>query len=427
MGNEKPEQRGFPGRPSASPFASAPPSAMMPFASSRPVAGLEPSGYGASSQPRFNGPPIPPPHSSYPSSDAGFSPRFPNPQFPPQVQPVPPRGPPFTGQPMVPPPPPSAGHPMASPPFVPPGNPQVMPPPGSYRPQSHIPPVPMRPPPQTMNPFPSRGNTPLPASPPSQPGMQRNIYGQADPVTTYVPSPQAPPYFGHQGGYAPHPPIANPSMISREQMQYSGGPPMGTHQGLVDDFSSLSVGAVPGSIDPGVDTKTLPRPLDGDVEPKAFTEMFPLNCDPRYLRLTTSAIPNSQSLLSRWHLPLGAVVHPLAEAPDGEEVPVVNFGPTGIIRCRRCRTYVNPYVTFTDGGRKWRCNICALLNDVPGDYFSHLDVNGRRTDANGRPELTKGSVEFVAPTEYMVRPPMPPLYFFLIDVSVTAVRSGMLE
>lgn len=46
-----------------------------------------------------------------------------------------------------------------------------------------------------------------------------------------------------------------------------------------------------------------------------------------------------------------------------EEVPVVNFAPTGIIRCRRCRTYVNPYVTFTDSGRKWRCNICALLNE----------------------------------------------------------------
>lgn len=42
---------------------------------------------------------------------------------------------------------------------------------------------------------------------------------------------------------------------------------------------------------------------------------------------------------------------------------MVNFGAAGIIRCRRCRTYVNPYVTFTDAGRKWRCNICALLND----------------------------------------------------------------
>lgn len=68
-----------------------------------------------------------------------------------------------------------------------------------------------------------------------------------------------------------------------------------------------------------------------------------------------------------------------------------------------------------------------LYCSVSGDYFSHLDAIGRRIDLDQRPELIKGSVEFVAPTEYMVRPPMPPLYFFLIDVSLSAVRSGMLE
>lgn len=68
-----------------------------------------------------------------------------------------------------------------------------------------------------------------------------------------------------------------------------------------------------------------------------------------------------------------------------------------------------------------------FLCSVPGDYFAHLDATGRRIDIDQRPELTKGSVEFVAPTEYMVRPPMPPLYFFLIDVSISAIRSGMLE
>lgn len=64
---------------------------------------------------------------------------------------------------------------------------------------------------------------------------------------------------------------------------------------------------------------------------------------------------------------------------------------------------------------------------VPGEYFCGLDASGRRYDTDQRPELSKGTVEFVAPTEYMVRPPMPPSYFFLIDVSVSAVRSGLLE
>lgn len=64
---------------------------------------------------------------------------------------------------------------------------------------------------------------------------------------------------------------------------------------------------------------------------------------------------------------------------------------------------------------------------MPSEYFAQLDATGRRVDLDQRPELTKGSVEFVAPAEYMVRPPMPPVYFFLIDVSISAVRSGMIE
>jgi protein transport protein SEC24 len=67
------------------------------------------------------------------------------------------------------------------------------------------------------------------------------------------------------------------------------------------------------------------------------------------------------------------------------------------------------------------------LNEVPVEYFSPLDENGRRRDADERPELSCGSVEYVAPTEYMVRPPMPPVYFFLIDVSLSAVKSGMVK
>lgn len=49
---------------------------------------------------------------------------------------------------------------------------------------------------------------------------------------------------------------------------------------------------------------------------------------------------------------------------------MVNFAGT-IVRCRRCRTYINAYVMFTDGGRRWRCNVCSLLNEgvfevIPG-------------------------------------------------------------
>jgi protein transport protein SEC24 len=71
---------------------------------------------------------------------------------------------------------------------------------------------------------------------------------------------------------------------------------------------------LPGSVESAVDPGMLPRPLDSPDDVKSTGTM---NCNPRYLRLSTNAMPNSHSLVARWHLPLGAVVHPLAEAPPG--------------------------------------------------------------------------------------------------------------
>lgn len=349
MGTENRGRPQFPARPAATPFAAAPPQNMMPFSSSGPVVGSEASGFrptppaaphptvpsstpvvgsqaaGFRSPPlaRFNDPSVPPPPASNIPPPVGPYQRFPASPFPSTAQAPLSRAPPL-GQPL--------GQPLA--------------PPASFRPQSQIPPVPMGSPPQSINfaspnvnvPYSSSDSTfpaPRPNSQSSFPGyarMQSNADSQGPPLQSpfpphqggYAPSPPASssPFLAHQGGYVPPMPVAAPvGLQSRDQMQHLGsGPPIGSIQGLVEDFSSFSIGSVPGSIDPGIDPKALPRPLDGDVEPKLFTEMYPMNCDPRYLRLTTSAIPNSQSLASRWHLPLGAVVCPLAEAPDGVSV-----------------------------------------------------------------------------------------------------------
>lgn len=55
---------------------------------------------------------------------------------------------------------------------------------------------------------------------------------------------------------------------------------------LVEDFSSLSLGSIPGSMAPGLDPKDLPRPLEGDVDPAAFSDLFPVNRGSRYLGLS---------------------------------------------------------------------------------------------------------------------------------------------
>ena len=149
-------------------------------------------------------------------------------------------------------------------------------------------------------------------------------------------------------------------------------------------------------------------------------------CAPRYLKATAAVFPRSKSLAPS--LPLSCVVNPVAQplGPD-DEVPEINFGACGVIRCKSCRTYINPFVKFVENGRRWRCNNCQHINDVPNAYYSTLDAGGVRNDIDERPELQKGQVEISAPAEYMVRPPQAPVFVFVIDVSHQAVASGMLQ
>lgn len=148
------------------------------------------------------------------------------------------------------------------------------------------------------------------------------------------------------------------------------------------------------------------------------------NCPPKYVRSTLNAVPTTHSLLKKSKLPFALVIQPYASLHDMDDpVPVVQ--DQVISRCRRCRSYINPYVTFLDHGHRWRCNMCNLSNDVP-QAFDWDAAAQKSVDRWQRPELNHSVVEFVAPQEYMVRPPQPLVYLFLFDVSYAAVSTGLL-
>ena len=108
---------------------------------------------------------------------------------------------------------------------------------------------------------------------------------------------------------------------------------------------------------------------------------------------------------------------------DGEEeVPVINAPQ--VVRCRRCRTYINPWVSFVENNTRWKCNMCFLTNDVPS-YFDWDESTRSFVNRMSRPELTHSVVEYIAPQEYMVRPPQPVIMLFIIDVTYASVQSGM--
>jgi protein transport protein SEC24 len=152
------------------------------------------------------------------------------------------------------------------------------------------------------------------------------------------------------------------------------------------------------------------------------------NSSPKIARLTINSIPNSAEALASTGLPLGLVMQPFSEPQDGEQpVPVLDFGDAGPPRCRRCRTYINPFMTFRAGGSKMVCNMCSFPNDVAPEYFAPTDPSGVRVDRAQRPELMMGTVEYLVPKEYWAKEPVPLRSLFLIDVSAEAVDRGMLQ
>jgi len=154
------------------------------------------------------------------------------------------------------------------------------------------------------------------------------------------------------------------------------------------------------------------------------------NCSPRYMRSSVYSVPCNQDMLKDSGIPMAIITTPFAKIPaDEHQIRYVDHGPTGPVRCNRCKAYMNPFMQFIDGGRRYVCNICSHSSEVPQEYFCHLDHQGRRVDMYERPELCFGSYEYIATTDYCKdsKLPSPPAFIFMIDVSYQSVQQGMVK
>jgi hypothetical protein len=91
--------------------------------------------------------------------------------------------------------------------------------------------------------------------------------------------------------------------------------------------------------------------------------------DPSYQRSTINAVPTTSSLLSKSKLPFALILAPYRSLNEGEE-PVPLVTDTVIARCRRCRTYMNPYVQFIDGGNRCVPSLSLLFCNSPKNMIS---------------------------------------------------------
>ncbi|XP_037433476.1 protein transport protein Sec24-like CEF [Triticum dicoccoides] len=277
-----------------------------------------------------------------------------------------------------------------------------------------------------------------------RPGLQTPLFGAQT-----APASQPPPFMGVPGANAPafRPPgwqgQTRPGTVRMPGMP-GAMPPNALGQGMPSTPTmpySPHAGAqvsTPSKIDPN----QIPRPItetsvvifetrqagQAAVPPAASSEFIVKdtgNCSPRLMRCTMNQIPCTGDLLTTSGMPLAIMVQPFAlPHPSEEAIQLVDFGEMGPIRCSRCKAYINPFMRFVDQGKIFICNLCGFSNDTPREYLCNLGPDGRRRDADDRPELCRGTVEFIATKEFLVREPMPAVYFFLVDVSMNAIQTG---
>lgn len=156
------------------------------------------------------------------------------------------------------------------------------------------------------------------------------------------------------------------------------------------------------------------------------------NCSTEIMRSTLTACPESESLLKSARLPFGLLMQPYR---DVSSLSVITTHKE-IVRCQRCRMYINPFVSFVNQ-QQWRCNMCNRLNEVPNHFLQKL--GSTRIDPNTgqhlqeydypetRPEINTSTIEFIAPQQYSTRPPPPVRYVYLLDVSNSAVATGYIK
>lgn len=262
-----------------------------------------------------------------------------------------------------------------------------------------------------------------------QPGYPAQGYpAQGYPAQGYPAQPGAQGYPAAQPGYPATPGFNAPAAQGYGPDQAAAG------------IQSMQLGYQPGSyaglsnqlyltdllqeLPPPISDLSLPPPPIVLPHEALITRNPELNASPEFFRCTLNAVPTTSSLLKKLKLPLAVVVRPYVTLHEKDHpVPVVL--DTLIARCRRCRLYINPFVKFAENGHRWRCNFCNLLNDVP-TAFDYNGTTGQSLNRYERHELNYGVVEFLAPPEYMVRPPQPLVYVFVLEVTATAVNSGLL-
>lgn len=148
-------------------------------------------------------------------------------------------------------------------------------------------------------------------------------------------------------------------------------------------------------------------------------------------RSTINSVPKDQSKLKGSSIPFFLNVD---FQKENTFAPVIT---ESLVRCVKCKAYLNPYVEIIMPGYKWKCNLCETINETSTPF----QMKERRSCENPndpavnsqfnkayfvREELRNDVYELEAPDTFNVATPDPPIICFIVDVSAESSRLAIL-
>ncbi|XP_068647127.1 protein transport protein SEC23 C-like [Aristolochia californica] len=131
------------------------------------------------------------------------------------------------------------------------------------------------------------------------------------------------------------------------------------------------------------------------------------------VRMPWNVIPGTKKESSDCVIPPAALYTPLKPFPN---MPVLPYSP---LRCRTCRSVLNPFSIVDFTNKIWICPFCFQRNHFPPHYASITEQN---LPGELFPQFT--TVEYESPAE---KSPVPPVFLFVVDTCIIEEELGYLK
>ncbi|KAM7476611.1 hypothetical protein LguiB_023854 [Lonicera macranthoides] len=131
------------------------------------------------------------------------------------------------------------------------------------------------------------------------------------------------------------------------------------------------------------------------------------------VRMPWNVLPGTKQEAAQSIIPISAIYTPLKPFPN---MPVLPYSP---LRCRNCRSVLNPFAIIDYSTKVWICSFCLHRNHFPPHYHSISDDN---LPAELFPQYT--TIEYESATE---KSTVPPVFMFVIDTCMIEEEIGYLK